>query len=168
MSLFIGVITMGMFESFQEMQVELKDKAYQERVLEILDDSKESPLKIKVNIAFADDKPKVSRLKAEWLLERWEQSVELCQKWRDSTWFTSLVTTTIIVVGLFIGIETDQFMGCVRYTNRRTHEWAFGGSVEKTDDAMDRRPEFTERCEVSVREWCIERQDQRRRRGGAN
>jgi hypothetical protein len=33
-----------------------------------------------------------------------------CVKIRDSDWFSQLITATILVVGVFIGVETDQVM----------------------------------------------------------
>jgi len=41
-----------------------------------------------------------------------------CKKIRDAAWFAQLITVTIIVVGIVIGADTDQFMHCERYARR--------------------------------------------------
>jgi voltage-gated sodium channel len=47
-----------------------------------------------------------------------ESLCQWCKRQRDSAWLTTLVTATIVAVGLLIGVETDQFLSCNRYTNR--------------------------------------------------
>jgi len=61
-----------------------------------------------------------------------ERICKWCKVQRDSTWLTTLVTSTIITVGVLIGVETDQFLSCARYGNRD-----------------NRPPGIIERCEVT-------------------
>ena len=61
-----------------------------------------------------------------------ENTCAWCKKQRDSTWLTTLVTITIITVGVIIGVETDQYSSCNRYSNRD-----------------NRPPNIIQRCEVT-------------------
>lgn len=41
---------------------------------------------------------------------------EKAQEIEKADWFNNLITFTILVVGIFIGIDTDALMACERHT----------------------------------------------------
>ena len=45
---------------------------------------------------------------------RFSAVVARAVQWRDSSWFSLLITSTIMLVGVMIGIETDQALSCER------------------------------------------------------
>ena len=142
MSLFIGVITMGMFDAFESMKSEKKKKRYDQKMKDNLenDDGTGGRLGELIRIAL-DDGREDTTVKTDREIQI-EQAVEKCKEWRDSGWFTNIVTVTIIVVGIMIGLETDQEMGCNRY-NARNENWSL---------AMGRspRPDPHPVCDVTV------------------
>jgi len=166
-SLFIGVITMGMFESFQEMKAEIKVEKYHERIKKN-NSGAESDLTKMLRAALIDDpNKKVSKVLGSisvrklycpssllslcnilYLLKVAEETSlrivlertrKWCKKQRDSTWLSTLVTATIIIVGVMIGVETDQLLSCNRYNNRD-----------------NRPPGIIERCEVTFESTFME------------
>jgi len=131
MSLFIGVITMGMFEAFNAMKEEDKARRYQEKVAENSRKSTEETPLGKLVIAAISDDAKIER-EVTPNMQKFEEAVRWCKSTSEATWFTSMITTTIIVVGIFIGVELDQLLSCERYFDR------------------DNRPDHVERCEVML------------------
>ena len=108
---------MGMFEAFEAMKGEDKARRYAEKLAENAETGDgETPLGLLIADALADDAPE-NRAKTD-LEVRFDWAVDKCAAIRDTAWFSLLVTSTIMVVGVFIGVETDQFMSCERFYAR--------------------------------------------------
>ena len=148
---------MGMFDSFEIMKVENKDRRYRKRLAEnrkaaepkspmssagsdlnaidlnangTSSDSKEAPkkrpqtLKEKIDVAL-DDVHEYHPLAGYG--DRSELTVR-CEQIRDDPLFSQLITATILVVGLMIGLETDRSMECAR-TGEKCDEVSFSTIV---------------------------------------
>jgi len=157
LSLFIGVMSMGMFEAFQEMQEQQKQERYI-RQLEENDagdedesDSKEeeetakaesssSKLRDLIQLALEDKHAEyVPKSELERLRLRL-QSHSLAV--RDSTPFVHLVVATIVAVGVHIGIETDAAMHCARRKWRLESSSSHASGVGAEDGAAEARESF--------------------------
>jgi len=114
LSLFIGVMSLGMFEAFEEMKAKNKEKMYRQRLEEnasIGEDDAEGGSNLQVLIEAALS----SKLEAEDLKGDWRAEAQvMCTNIRDSALFTNLVILTILVVGITIGIDTDHQRDCER------------------------------------------------------
>jgi len=185
MSLFIGVITMGMFEAFEEMKNEIKQERFQAKAEENIrtaamasgaisgdnsfiaaakrsgsftgltvdmadtDPPKKTPKASKRALgakggeepssplvrpvagsggggtyladlilkALADDAPE-EPARTVWEA-RFRCVARVCARWKEASWFNNAVTVTIVAVGVMIGVETDSFMACERWTVNR-------------------------------------------------
>ena len=164
MSLFIGVISSGMFEAFLRVKLDSNKEKYM-RSLEVntsLDDedarkklkqnrrtSVAAPRRHTMSTPFVEllqgalrPHPSLQELidtamsdevldgkrghhstmeeAAEHLIE---QAAALCRKVRDATWFTVLVTLSILVVGVMVGWDTDAMLRCDRLDRRVDAFW---------------------------------------------
>eukprot|EP00615_Pteridomonas_danica_P011765 CAMPEP_0114346930 /NCGR_PEP_ID=MMETSP0101-20121206/13474_1 /TAXON_ID=38822 ORGANISM="Pteridomonas danica, Strain PT" /NCGR_SAMPLE_ID=MMETSP0101 /ASSEMBLY_ACC=CAM_ASM_000211 /LENGTH=1430 /DNA_ID=CAMNT_0001483895 /DNA_START=53 /DNA_END=4345 /DNA_ORIENTATION=+ len=135
MSLFIGVISMGMFEAFEEMKGKQKEQRYRERLEENQQVEEEDlttkvhgeKLSLKQQIDMAlEDKHRTyipgSRTERNFLALQ-----QKCIRIRDDPRFSTLIVVTIVLVGVMIGVDTDQLMHCVRY------EWRVKGRDDDGD-----------------------------------
>ena len=143
MSLFIGVISIGMFTAFEDMKEERKQETYQRRLAEnsggatmqeLASASKSSKDRGSFHMKNPDELCGAERL-AHLLDLALENEVDdtvgltqnekdylkiakKCAKTEEAAWFTSLITFVIVVVGVMIGVDTDRAMACERYFNR--------------------------------------------------
>ena len=136
MSLFIGVITMGMFESFNAMKEEDKERRYQEKLAANNSNSTEPTALDKLVLAAIADDVKIKR-EVTPMWQKMEAVFKLCRDITETSWFSALITSTIIVVGIFIGVEADQYLSCERYFDR------------------DDRPNHVKRCEVTMASYLL-------------
>ena len=166
MSLFIGVISMGMFDALEKMKADTKQQRYQKKLAEVCtmqsDSFHESSRRKSVFDRIIGDKGRRGQelsgkaklkmlidlaLEAEIInLERtkWEHDymtiAKRCANIEKSNYFSTLITTTIVVVGIFIGIETDSAMSCKRFA-------LLGYGEEGNPDS--------EHCSVSVESFIV-------------
>jgi hypothetical protein len=138
MSLFIGCIAMGMFDAFESMKDEIKDERYKKKLKEndrAIDDPTGGALGKLIRDAMADDEDDLATP------TYWEQKAADwwagCKRVRDTSWFSLLITGTIMVVGVMIGIETDQTLSCNRFF------------------ARENRPSSDPRCQVTLASHVI-------------
>jgi len=147
MSLFVGVISIGMFEAFEAMKREKKKRKYlrkQEKnaarraavkkarmaIAEHsgnLDDPEveayihqaRDPLNGKEDLRDLIDNvlhPSMSEHKEKTpFLIKLQEVALYCNEVQEAAWFNNIITVTIIVVGIFIGIDTDATMACERF-----------------------------------------------------
>jgi len=117
MSLFIGVISMGMFESYlvmkeEERQIQ-KDRRMDQNSRLQSEGDEEPLLKQKIDVVLNDEafieKP------AETIFELISN---LAKRTRDSSTFSLLITATIIIIGVMIGVDTDDGLRCSRMQTR--------------------------------------------------
>jgi hypothetical protein len=71
-----------------------------------------------------------------------EEAAVTCRVIRDSNNFTRLVTVTIVVVGLAIGIDTDHFMHCKRLEERLKHGTEEHYTAEWDNSSCDDKVHF--------------------------
>jgi len=113
MSLFIGVITIGMFEAYLALKDEQSAADYVNQLtfnsMKEADGeaSGKTTLKEVIDIALGDE---ISAHRNS----KYYQFVELCFKIRDSSAFTHVITATIVLVGIVIGLDTDFNIHCER------------------------------------------------------
>jgi voltage-gated sodium channel len=121
---------MEMFEAFNDLKDRQKEQLYRNRLeenqeIELGDgkeggkngsENKNATLKQKIEIALDEaNHDYIPASKFEYYL--WEL-VRICGKIRDSSWFTSIVVVTIIVVGFMLGIDSDALKRCERRNTR--------------------------------------------------
>lgn len=145
MSLFISVISSGMFIAFNEMKLEKQRLEYKRR-LEANSDrvannsrrarrkskkkrkKETSALKDKIDHALEDvhfsDRPVGS-----WNILRHRVTVT-CMEYRGQGWFTGLITFTILVVAVTTGMDTDLLAHCERIAAKQ----ALGELERGSDD----------------------------------
>ena len=145
MSLFIGVISMGMFEALEKMKEDRKQSQYRRKLAEVSNmqsDSFHETHKRKVTgilgtlcgSAGQNEEELSGKAKLKKLIDRAlgpeEQHIETsafehnymlgakkCMNIEKSSWFSCLITSTIVVVGIMIGIETDSALTCRRFVS---------------------------------------------------
>ncbi len=141
MSLFIGVISMGMFDALEKMKEDKKQARYLKKLAETAHMEGESFSEVTKQRSLLDrllcrkgtGEPEVSgKAKLKMLIDlalqpelvHQEKSqfehdymvwAKRCAAVEKSSAFSTLITLTIIVVGVFIGIETDSAMACERF-----------------------------------------------------
>jgi hypothetical protein len=111
------VITIGMFEAYLALKEEQSAAAYVKQLT--LNSRSEADcvaagdvtLKELIDIALGDD------LSID-LNDKYQQFVEKCYEIKESKWFTNLITVTILVVGVVIGLDTDRGSYCERLATR--------------------------------------------------
>ena len=158
MSLFIGVISMGMFDSFLDMKHNSDRQKFDELTSEEADNGiesgirkrkdslgqipgqiitqfghafghqKEKKLHDRIDIMLANDLKKAQMDSADQItcqnpcLRRLEPYVEkaasFCVKVRDHSGFIALVTFSIVMVSIMVGIDADMEKTCMRLSKR--------------------------------------------------
>jgi hypothetical protein len=109
MSLFIGVITMGMFDSYDNLKLETSRKEYEEGLHEaeaaLLDSN---TVTLAIDAAFSAS-PRRARTVAhdDIFHEAFRQTALICRRVEASSWFQVLITACIMVAGVVIGFMTD-------------------------------------------------------------
>lgn len=124
MSLFVGVISMGMFQAF----LEYKEKGAFSAYLNKLDENSlseeelnamgQTSLKQKMDMVLNPEPPKQCYVHPSVHRRRYFKYVQNAQKIRDSSHFSLLITVTIIAVGVVIGFDTDASLRCFRLEDR--------------------------------------------------
>jgi hypothetical protein len=123
-SIFIGVISMGMFDAFIMFKEEeyaakyVKSQAENTRREGALRKEKEKhseviSLKIKIERALRNDS-----LEKDDKSTPYEIFVQQCLKIRNSYWFLALIIFTIVLIGAVSGIETNMVLNCSRVKSR--------------------------------------------------
>jgi hypothetical protein len=110
MSLFIGVITMGMFDSYEDLKQEIAKKEYEEGLQKAeaaLADT--SPVALAIDAAFSDSPRRARAIAhATYWRETFRQLALVCRQVEASPWFQVLITACIMVAGVVIGLKTDD------------------------------------------------------------
>jgi hypothetical protein len=136
-SLFIGVISSGMFETYMVMVHDkhvsdyishnANNTLYEAQARKQLENTihcgKPQTLKDKIDMIFEDDLSKFKhnkkyRFLTEELSRYYHLYVQSVVLIRDSTFFTSLITLTILIVGGLSGYETNISLKCQRMKDR--------------------------------------------------
>jgi hypothetical protein len=108
---------MGMFEAYVAMKEEerqlRKDKRLEENSRLYRTNEVALPLKEKIDVVLDDDAFVADPVKTSF------DRVELAAKTlRDSGYFNLLITVTIIIIGVMIGVDTDDGLNCSRLRSR--------------------------------------------------
>jgi len=113
MSLFIGVISMGMFEVYQTMKEEERQLRKNDRLDEnsrLYRMREDEPLLKKLIDTVLDD----DSFDLDHTPTKFEYASNLAKKIRDSVAFLVCVTLTIIISAVTIGVDTNDEMSCAR------------------------------------------------------
>jgi len=122
MSLFVGVISMGMFESY----VKFKEKDSFLTYLNKLDENSMSELECfelgKISLKEKMDMVLVEDFVSKYRPIKWKRKyhkiVNKMKEFRDSNTFSLIITITILIVGVVIGFDMDHSLKCSRLENR--------------------------------------------------
>jgi general stress protein CsbA len=138
MSLFVGVISIGIFEAFEAMKRETKRLKYERKIKkqarrkEAVDEMKAAMVTATEEEADAyiskardplDDLPDLrdkidnvlhpdmsEHVENLWFMRAWVQVGIFCRDIEEMPWFTNTITTTIIVVAFMTGVDADASM----------------------------------------------------------
>ena len=132
MSLFIGVISMGMFDAFENMKAVNSRLGYLKRLEANQDtaDEKASATRRRMARSKKDDFSLKDRIdmaledvhfseepSGDWD-RRFREASARCVQVRDHWAFASLITATICLVAVMIGVDSDEAAHCARYDVR--------------------------------------------------
>jgi len=138
MTLFIGVISMGMFAAFLDMKVtQAAETAIvtKARNLEMeLPEKSEPHLKNLIDLVFDRNLFVNTDKETKWA-QRYEKMTNKAKEIRDSSAFTTMIALTIGVVGIKISLDTDQSLACLRLESR-TEDRIWDSSNEKLHDRV--------------------------------
>jgi len=122
MSLFVGVISMGMFQSFLAYKEKDEFSAYLNKLdenslsEEELNANGQTSLKQKMDMVLSPGH--VTKLVPSPQRKTYFEYVQRARELRDSPQFSVLITVTIITVGIVIGFDTDASLRCSRLEDR--------------------------------------------------
>ena len=128
-SLFIAVISMNMFEAFNNLKAQTTVESYYKRLSsfgidpatgEIVDPEKRSNSEVKDRLTALLDEALDSEPVAIDFSDglEYDEFVEVCRRVTTSASFNNFITLTIVVVGYYIGLDTEKFMACGRFEIR--------------------------------------------------